>query len=159
MRSLPAILLALAVTAGVAAAARPGPDLLGLRLGMEDDVVRRRLEKLGVPAAGAGTLKQSWRLRHPRYGFVALRYGSDWRLRWVTAFVRPDGRRVRYSEVGPLDRAARHGRFHYTWDVRPSQGDPCRVTARGTDSLYAATVSLSPWFPPRGAGAPPDTLD
>ncbi len=141
-------LLALSLTG----AARPGPSLLGIELGMSDLQVRRKLAKLGEPSQGAETAKQTWKLRHPRYGYVVVRYDRDWKVRWATAFARPEGRRLRYSEVGPLGEARRVGYYIYVWDVPPASRPGYRIMARGSDSLYASSVALSAYLP--GAPAP-----
>ncbi|MBI5710511.1 MAG: hypothetical protein HZC42_09440 [Candidatus Eisenbacteria bacterium] len=143
------LVLALAATVTLAggpaqAAKRPPTELLGVRLDMPDHEVQRRLLRIGTLVAGAGTPKQSWALRDRRYGYLVVRYGPDWRVRWVTGFARKEGRRIRYGDIADLKDAQRSGYYIFTWDVTPpGGGESYVVSARGSDSLYVSSVSLS----------------
>jgi hypothetical protein len=128
--------------AGPAMAGRVPDRILGIQLGMRDDDVRHRLSRIGEPVAGRESLKQSWTIRDSCYGYIVVRYDAERRVKWITAFARKDGRRVRYSDVGDPDQASRSGLYSYTWDVRTERGDRYVVVARGSDTDYASSVSL-----------------
>ncbi len=156
------MLVALSLPAAAVPAGLPQHSLLGIELGMPDHLVRARLSRLGEPVAGAERRKQSWRLRSGPYGYVAVRYDSEWRVKWVSAFARREGRRLRYRDIGDPARASRLGYYIYTWEVAPPGGPPCRISARGSDSLYVASVALFPAPSPRtpaAVSAVPDTTD
>ena len=142
------ITLALSVSlaaAAVAAARLPRSELLGLRLGMNDLEVRRRLERIGRLSElqpDAGGRKQIWTLRDSRYATLNLRLTANHDLQWCTAYARP--RRIRYSQIGDTTAARRAGRHIWIWAVPASAaGVAYQVTARGTDPLYCSSVALS----------------
>jgi hypothetical protein len=150
MKSIRAILLRAAFAAAlltclaVSAWARQAPgDVLGLRPGMTDTEVQRRLEKIGEVVRGKDRLKQTWKLRDPRYGYLVLRYDEDWRMHWVTAFAREGGRRVRYRDVGDLSLAAHAGAHFYSWAIPAHSGTGAwTLVARGADPRVLDSISI-----------------
>ena len=139
--TLPVALL-LCLTVPASARAVPA-DLLGLTPGMNDTEVQRRLEKIGEIVRGKDRLKQTWKLRDPRYGYLVLRYDEEWRMHWVTAFAREGGRRVRYRDVGDLSLATHAGEHFYTWTIPARAGaGTWTVVARGGDPRYLESISI-----------------
>src|SRR5256885_1720929 len=145
-RSVLATLVLLAF-ASPAAARPPRADLVGLRLGMPEEQAQALLSKQGTRTAEHAQEREeeeheSWSLRRGPWGYVA--FGVDeGRVRWVTAFARREGPKVRYRDLGSLADCKRTGTYFFTWSV-PARGGaaPFTVTARGNDSLYVASVSL-----------------
>ncbi len=129
------------------AAKRPAPDLFRIRLGMDDRQARQRLLEIGKPLTPLERPKQTWSLHGRRYGSLTIRFDSDWRVMWMTAFARP-GARVRYGDIGDLAQAHRSGTYVYTWTLPLENGRPCAITARGSDSTFLSSVSIHPPGPP-----------
>jgi hypothetical protein len=144
MRFLPIFVLAVCLSTAPALAKKPAADILGVQVGMTEDVARKKLEKVGVPESDLADLKQSWKLKDKRYGYLAIRYGNDWKVRWVSVFAAEKGKKTKYSDVGPLDRAKHTGRHIYTWEIPGEGGGPgTLVTARGTDPQVLSSLSIS----------------
>jgi hypothetical protein len=142
---LAVLLFCLALPPGAAASAPTAPtDVLGIHPGMLDTDAQRRLMKLGEVVRGSDRGKQTWKLRDPRFEYAVIRYDEDWRVHWITAFAREDGRRVRYRDIGNLSLATHTGRHFYTWTIpaRPGAGS-WTVVARGGDDRYLDSISIS----------------
>ena len=126
----------------------PKPELAGIKLGMEAEEARERLGKHGTPAQSKeqeheGEEQQSWSMKRGPWGFVALGIAGE-RVHWVTAFARPTGPRTRYRDVGPIDLAQRTGTYFFIWRVPASDAAAAyTVIARGTDSVYVSSVSVT----------------
>ena len=153
----------LAAFAGAAFAKPPRAELAGLRLGMSEEEAHERLARLGTrnPAGEAGGEnegQESWALKRGPWGYVALSIKDD-RVAWVSVFARKEGPRIRYRDLGTLAEARRTGAYFFTWRV-PAAGRaaPYTVIARGTDSVYVASVSLAP-NPSATAPAQPSPQD
>ena len=131
--------------AGAKRSPLPPPELLGLRIGMSDLEVRKRLEKigeLGETQPEPGGRKQIWKLRDKRYQTLNLRMSSKFELQWCTAYARNG--KLRYSDVGDTARARKVGLFIWVWNVPAAGTQPgYQIAARGTDPRYASSVALS----------------
>jgi hypothetical protein len=167
-----AVLLALALTlilmssSGVAAASRaitavpartPVAQVLGLGLGMPEARVHRTLARIGRRSEAGGEPegegeeegesleRELWVLDDRRYASVLVVFDEEKRLRAVQAYLKPGGRGLRYRDLGDLRGARRLGYTIWQWDVPPGPNEPGRrVVARGVDSVYAGSVSLTP---------------
>jgi hypothetical protein len=120
---LPAILLLSA--APLAAAKRPAPQILGLRLGMSYEQARSRLAEIGqFKSEDEG--QQVWILSHDqRYQYAIVGFDRARRVRYITVLARPDGKPVSYSDVGDLGNATRSGgpgNLRYTWKAHDEIG-------------------------------------
>lgn len=145
--------------AAPALARTPAPELLGVRLGMEEKDARRILEQRGKPASESETdeLKQSWLLRDARYDRLTIRYDAERRVQWVTAFAREHGRRVRYEDVGDIEAAHRSGTYVYTWTLAGfGKTKPTALTARGLSAEHLASLSIH--APAPAAGGPTEDV-
>jgi len=150
-RHLSWVIIVLGLSAGYvmspsAAPHSPRNDLLGLRLGMSDLEVRRRLERIGklteMQPEGGGR-KQIWTLRNRSFGTLNLRLDPNHDLQWCTAYART--RKVRYTDIGDTTQARRAGRHIWIWAVTGSSATGSyQVTARGTDPVFCSSVALSP---------------
>jgi hypothetical protein len=135
----------------------PAPELLGVRLGMEEKDARRILEQRGKPVSSTDDLKQSWLLRDPRYDRLTIRYDVKRRVQWITAFARENGRRVRYEDVGDVEDAHRSGTYVYTWTLAGfGNTKPTALTARGLSAEHLASLSIH--SPAPAAGPPPEEV-
>lgn len=141
------IVLMLFAFVGTASAHPPRPDLAGLRLGMSNEQASETLARRGKPLHGNGEesergVQESWSLERGPWAYVA--FGVDGgRVRWVTAFARRTGPRIRYRDIGSLADCQRSGFYFFTWKVPATRRrPPYMVIARGTDSTYVTSVSL-----------------
>lgn len=162
-RVLQRILVALALSFGVVATAHAAPrmprnELLGLKLGMNDLEVRKKLERIGKLTEmqpESGGRKQIWSLEHRRFGTLNLRLDKEYKLQWCTAYAH--AKKLRYTDVGDTTRARRAGRHIWIWATTgKSASESYQVTARGTDPVYCTSVALS-GPTARPPGAEPDT--
>lgn len=141
-----AVLLILAAT--LAWAKPPRAELAGLRLGMTDDAAHAALAKRGAPIREHGHERESeehetWSLARGPWSYVSFGV-VDERVSWVTAFARTGGQRLRYRDLGSLDACRRTGTYFFIWKV-PAVGKAraYSVIARGTDSVYVTSASLT----------------
>ena len=138
----------LLITLATAAPARmPRAELAGLRLGMSEEAAQESLAKRGTkaqenPRERERDEQESWALRQGPWGYVSFGIEDD-RVSWVTAFARRAGPRIRYRDLGPLSRSRRTGNYFFTWKVPATRSARAySVIARGSDSVYVASVSL-----------------
>ena len=141
-----AVLLLLA--APMASAKPPRAELAGLRLGMSDEAAHETLAKHGSPLRDSGHERESeehetWSLKRGPWGYVSFGVVEE-HVSWVTAFARRGGPRLRYRDLGSLDECRRTGTYFFIWKV-PAARDarPYSVIARGVDSVYVTSVSLT----------------
>jgi hypothetical protein len=141
-------LAGLALLAAAEAQAKSPPrDVLGIRLGMSEAEVHRRLARIGVEAGYAPAKrekrKEMWELRDQRIASVAIKFDDEGRLSWITAFARADGKRLRYRDVVDLTKAERLGFYIYVWRV-PARGEQpaYALTARGAGPEYVGNYSI-----------------
>jgi hypothetical protein len=133
--------------------AEPMSAVLGLSPGMSEHEAHRRLSRLGDPQENSereggegtpGVEREIWKLRDPRYAWLELAIDTRHRVRAIVARLRVPGPGLRYSEVGELPQARQSGYFIYDWWVPGRSGRAGRrVTARGTDSVTVASVTIS----------------
>ena len=145
MRLIVTLMMSLLVLPGAVLAGKPADHLLGIELGMTEEVARKKLEKIGSPETDLSSLKQSWKLKHKHFGYLAIRYDHNRRVKWVSVFASPNGKKMKYSDVGPLKTAKQTGRYIYTWEL-PGEADRpgVLITARGSDPKILSGLSISP---------------
>lgn len=136
--AIPALLL-LGV-APLAAARQPAPRILGLHLGMSYVQARSRLSEIGqFKSEDEG--QQVWTLTHDqRFQYAIIGFDRDHQVRYVTVLARPDGKPVRYAEVGDIAQATRSGgpgNLRYTWKLNDKRARlEYLVIAKGKDQHY-----------------------
>jgi hypothetical protein len=140
------------LVAAEAQAKQPPRDILGVRLGMTEQQAHRVLQGLGREEGVASKKgKELWEVNHPRIAQVAIKVSRRGDIEWVTAFARRDVRRLRYSDVGDLQKARIAGSYIFEWDVPARGQEPAyRVVARGTDPDYVGSYSI--FRPAKGRG-------
>ena len=156
-----ALLAMLALTVPADAGRKPATDILGIRLGMPEAEVRKKLMKIGKPESDLAALKQAWKLTNKHYGYMAVRYGDNWKVKWVSVFAAPAGKKLKYKDIGPLDKARLTGRYIYTWEIPGGEDIPAvLVTARGSDPEVLSGLSISALPIARPVETPelPDTM-
>jgi hypothetical protein len=132
----------------------PPREVFGVRLGMSEEAVHRRLKKIATQqkeekeAEGEGE-QEVWVLKKDRrIDYLLVRFDARHQLWLITLVARKDAG-VRYSDLGALGNA-KHGsdgrNFTYKWSV-PSKGKQAGyvVIARGNnpDTLTSYSISRS----------------
>jgi hypothetical protein len=126
--------------APLAAARRPAPQILGLRLGMSYDQAHSRLNNI-AQFRSEDEGQQVWTLTHDqRYQYVIIGFDRDLQVRYVTVLARPEGKPVSYVEIGDLAHATRTGgpgNLRYTWRASDKRGRfEYIVVAKGKNPRY-----------------------
>jgi hypothetical protein len=125
----------------------PPHEILRISLGMTRADVHARLQKIGHLEKEERKRQEVWGLKQNAYfSHLLIGFDSDFKVRYLTAVARPNGRRMRYSDLADLKLAKQKRllqNFQYEWQV-PARGNlPAYVVmARGTDPRYLTTYSL-----------------
>lgn len=145
------VLLFIAGSSARALAWNPPRDILGVRLGMNEDAVRARLKKIAKQQKEEreeeeGGEQEVWIFnKHPRFNYLLVRFDDQHRLIFITLVMNQPSR-FRYDELGELKdaQAATDGRnYTYTWKMASANGrSGYAVVARGSDPQYLNSYSL-----------------
>src|ERR1044072_9950903 len=108
------------MTASPVSAAKPVRDLFGLKIGMSEESVHKKLKKIASQQKEEKEKEQEgeqevWSLKKDdRFDYILTRFNRDHQLMLITVVARPN--RGRYSDVAETKEAtvARHGRNY--WD-------------------------------------------
>ena len=145
------ILLMLSLFSGIRAApAAPSRDAFGLRLGMSEEAVHKRMRKIATQQKEEreeeeGGEQEVWVLKKDsRYNYLLTRFSREHRLILITVVAHPS--RVRYSDLGDTKEAnvATDGiNYSYKWTI-PGKGKERGVllTARGNNAEFLNSYSL-----------------
>ncbi len=144
------VLLLCAAAAPAAVAQKTKPELFGVRLGMAEAEARARLSKIGRWEEEKEQRRDSvWELKgDKRFSHVAVGYDKETRrVRYVTAFARVGGARVRPADVLDLRLAKRitdpAGNYRLTQEVSAGKGHPAYIiTVFGRDPEFLARLSV-----------------
>ncbi len=144
------LLCAAVAPAAVAQQTKTKPELFGVQLGMSEPDARARLNKIGRWEEEKEQRRDSvWELKGDRrFSNVAVGFDKETRrVRYVTAFARAGGERVRATDVLDLGRAERYkdpaGNYHYTERVRASKNESGYVIiAVGKDPESLTRLSI-----------------
>ena len=122
------------------ASREPRPEILGVRLGMNRDEARARLQSIGRLEKEERRQQEVWRLDNDAsYSHLIVAYDKGYAaVRYVTAVAGEQGRRVRYAEVIERGRAREDvtpATRTYTQEVAARDGRPAFVAkAIGSDA-------------------------
>ena len=135
----------------VSAKKRPG-DLFGLKIGMGEEALHKRLRKIAIQQKEEKEKEEEgeqevWTLKKDdRFDYVLTRFNREHRLTLITVVARPN--RVRYSDIAESKEAtvASDGRnYSYKWKVEKDGSEPgYLLIARGTSSEFLTSYSLYP---------------
>jgi hypothetical protein len=123
-------------------------EVLGIKIGMNRDDARRRLEKLGKLEKEESKQQEVWMLTdEPHYSYIIIGFNKEkTKVRFITAKARENGRRVRYADVLDIKKAEQNGatnNYKYQLKVPAHNKTPGYiVTARGTDAGYLTYFSI-----------------
>lgn len=146
------LLLTFVVTASRVSAAKPVRDLFGLKIGMSEESVRKKLKKIATQQKeekekGEEGEQEVWSLKKDdRFDYILTRFNREHRLTLITVVARPN--RVRYSDIAQTNEAtvASDGRnYSYRWKVERDGRQPAYLLiARGSSSEFLTSYSLYP---------------
>lgn len=147
----PVSLLILLIFSGIQAApAKPSREAFGLRLGMSEEAVHRRMRRIATQQKEEreeeeGGEQEVWILKKDlRYKYLLTKFSREHRLIFVTVVAHPS--RVRYSDLGETKDAtvATDGmNYSYKWKIA-AQGTERAVLiiARGSNAEFLTSYSL-----------------
>jgi len=145
------LLLTFVVTASPVSAKRVR-DLFGLKIGMSEESVHKKLKKIATQQKEEKEKEEEgeqevWSLKKDdRFDYILTRFNREHRLTLITVVARPN--RVRYSDVADTKEAtvASDGRnYSYRWKVeREGRQPPYLLIARGSSSEFLTSYSLYP---------------
>lgn len=132
--------LLLLVAACSQSSREPRPEILGVRLGMNREEARARLQAIGQLEKEERRQQEVWRLNDDAsYGHLIVAYDKGYTaIRFVTAVAKEGGSRVRYGDVIDRERAREDltpATRTYTQQVAARDGRPAFVVkAIGSDA-------------------------
>lgn len=150
---LSSLLLLIVFPSAQAAFAKPSREAFGLRLGMDEEAVHKRMRKIANQQKeereeAEGGEQEVWIPRKDaRYNYLLTKFSRrEHRLILVTVVAHPS--RVRYSDLGETKNAtvATDGfNYSYKWKI-PAQGKekPVLLIARGSNAEFLNSYSLYP---------------
>jgi hypothetical protein len=146
------LLLSFVITASPVSAKKRARDLFGLKIGMSEESVHKKLKKIATQQKEEKEKEEEgeqevWSLKKDdRFDYILTRFNRDHRLTLITVVARPD--RVRYSDVADTKEAtvASDGRnYSYRWKVERDGRQPAYLLiARGSSSEFLTSYSLYP---------------
>ena len=147
--SLSTLLLWLVFAGAQAAVAKPTREVFGLRLGMSEESVHKRMRRIATQQKEDRKKERAvWILKKDaRYNYLLTKFSRrEHRLILVTVVAHPS--RVRYSDLGETKNAtvATDGfNYSYKWKI-PAQGKekPVLLIARGGNAEFLNSYSLYP---------------
>ena len=148
MRIAVTICCLLLIAPACSTASRPGPEILGVRLGMTREEAHARLQTIAKLEKEERKQQEVWRLTgDPGYTHLMVAYNKEYTsVRYVTAVANEQGRRVAYADVINLDGARTESTpasRTYTQETPARDGRPGFVTkAIGSDPTYLKYYSV-----------------
>ena len=150
---LPVLLLLLAALNAPPVSAKKRPaDVLGLKIGMNEKAVHKRLRKIAIQQKEEKEKEEEgeqevWTLKRDlRFDYVLTRFNREHRLTLITVVARPN--QVQYSDIAKSADAtvASDGRnFSYRWKIEKDGRQPgYLLIARGSSSEFLTSYSLYP---------------
>jgi len=145
------LLFTFLVTASPVSAKKRVRDLFGLKIGMSEESVHKKLKKIATQQKEEKEKEEGeqevWSLKKDdRFDYILTRFNRDHRLTLITVVARPN--RVRYSDIAQTKAAivASDGRnYSYKWKVeRDGRQRAYLLIARGSSSEFLTSYSLYP---------------
>ena len=148
--SLSCLLVLILVSRIPAAPGKPSREVFGLRLGMTEEAVHKRMRKIATQQKEEreeeeGGEQEVWILKKDaRYNYLLTKFSREHRLTLVTAVARPN--RVHYSDLGETKDAtvATDGmNYSYKWQIAAHGKERAvLVIARGSSTEFITSYSL-----------------
>jgi hypothetical protein len=144
------LLLLLIFSGAQAASSKPSREVFGLRLGMSEEAVHKRMRRIATQQKEEREEEEDgeqevWILKKDsRYNYLLTKFSREHRLILVTAVAHPN--RVRYSDLGETKDAtvATDGiNYSYKWKI-PGEGKDraLLLIARGGNAEFLNSYSL-----------------
>ncbi len=155
LRNIVMVLFVLAITSGAnvnawpGASKKPSREVFGLRMGMSEESVHKRLRKIAVQRKEEKEEKEGeqevWTLkRDSRFNYLLTRFDRNHRLFFVMVVAHPN--RVRYNELATIRNAemATDGRnYSYKWKVQGNGREKgYLIAARGNSPEFLTSYFL-----------------
>ena len=125
-----------------------GSDILGIKIGMSKEDTIKRLNEIGKLDHEERKQQEIWALNNdPHYSHLIVGFDKEkQKVRYITAKVRENGSRLRYSDVLDIGKAQQTNsanNYKYTEEVQENESTPgyTRI-ASGTDSNYLNYFSI-----------------
>ena len=133
-----------------AAPAKPSREAFGLRLGMSEEAVHKRMRRIATQQKEEreeeeGGEQEVWVLKKDsRYNYLLTKFSREHRLIFVTVVAHPN--RVRYSDLGETKDAtvATDGiNYSYKWKIPGEKAERAvLLIARGSNAEFLNSYSL-----------------
>lgn len=153
-KSIASAVFVLLFAAGIFAGQSPQPSILGVKLGMKEEAVRKLLRKIGKQQKEEkkeeeeeGGEEEIWNLSgNENYDSLIVGFDAEHLVRYVSVFAGKKTSKIGYGDLGDLKTArfeSNPSNYRYTWDV-PSNGKNPHylVIARGTDKQFLSSYSI-----------------
>jgi len=144
------LIVAFGVVQSVAHVSPLPRTFFGLQLGMDEEVVHERLERIATQQKEEkeeeeGGEQEVWILkRDKRFNYVMARFDREHRLILLTVVARP--KQVKYADVANLKLAAKATdgvNYSYKWKVEPGKkARPFTINARGNSPQFLNSYSV-----------------
>lgn len=144
------LLLLFTISATHAAIAKPSREVFGLRLGMTEDAVHKRMRKIATQQKEEreeeeGGEQEVWILKKDaRYNYLLTKFSREHQLILVTAVAHAN--LVRYSDLGEIKEAtvATDGmNYSYKWKIAAHGKERAMLLiARGSNADFLTSSSL-----------------
>jgi hypothetical protein len=125
-------------------------EILGLHIGMPKNEAQKILRQIAVFDRDEQKNQQVWRLKDdPRFGYLAVGYDQEDRIRYISAFVNKSTvkEKVSFQEIGDLNKAKKEiikPHYRYIWDVPARDDRPAyQVIAYGDNPDFLTILSLN----------------
>jgi hypothetical protein len=125
-----------------------GPEILGVRLGMNKGNAHERLQSIGEIENKLNKQQEVWRLKSDsQYSHLIVAYNKEYTsVRFITAIAKDGGQPVRYSDVIDIANASRTetgNNFTYTLESNKNREQAgYLVIAKGTDPQFLKYYSV-----------------
>lgn len=123
-------------------------DVLGLYVGMSKEKADAKLQKIGEKERDERKQQEIWKLKNDsRFSYIIISYDKEFKsVRFVTAKVRPDGKRIRYADVLDTKKAVQLGaenNYNYVLEMPASGDKPAyKIIARGTHKDFLTYFAI-----------------
>jgi hypothetical protein len=144
------LVVAMSVTEASPRAAQLPRAFFGLRLGMNEEAARERLQRIAAQQKEEkeqeeGGEQEVWILKSDRrFNYLIARFDREHKLILLTAVARP--RRVKYAELASLKLATKATdgmNYSYKWKVEPGKSArPFTINARGNSPEFLTSYSV-----------------
>ena len=124
-------------------------DIFGISVGMDKESAEQKLKGIAKLIRVEKKGQEVWAIKNdPSFGYLALGYNKENKVRYVTAFTKlTDGKSIKPEEIGSLSDAKHEivgPNYTYTWSVSPNENESAyRILVQGNNPENISFYSLS----------------